>query len=71
MKIISLSILASLVLGMNSGRLLAQEPNPKAPAGSTPRILADIETARAESNKKLEAAFQKAIQSVEKSESIS
>ncbi len=72
MKITSLRIFALVFLCLSTSGLRAQNgPDAKARVGTTPRILADIETARAAKEKKLEAAFLKAIRAVESGETIS
>ena len=50
--------------------LCAQGPDPKAPIGSTPRILADIAADRAVAEKKLNSAYEHAIHAIESSDSI-
>lgn len=53
-----------------SAHTSAQGPDPEAPIGSTPRLLADIAAGRKEAEKKLEATFQRAIRAIETSDQI-
>jgi uncharacterized protein YecT (DUF1311 family) len=48
----------------------ANAPDPNAPEGTTPRLLADTAAAREEAETKLEAAFQRAVAAIEASDSI-
>ena len=71
MKVTNLGVLASAVLCVLAGPLSAQGPDPSAPVGTTPRLLADIAASRKESEKKLDMTFRKAIREIEKSEHVS
>lgn len=71
MKLARSVLLVFVALCAATSNLAAQGPDPGARVGSTPRILADIAAARSESERKLEAAFQKALQAIEKDENIS
>ena len=71
MKLIKLCLLTSAVLVIYAGPVSAQGPDPKAPVGTTPHLLADIAADRREAEKKLESAFRKAIQEIEKNDHTS
>lgn len=71
MKLIKLCLLTCTLLSVLAGPLPAQGPDPHAPVGTTPRILADIAADRQEAEKKLESAFRKATREIEKNDRIS
>jgi uncharacterized protein YecT (DUF1311 family) len=68
MKIIT--IIALVATGWLVRSIQAQGPDPNAPVGSTPRILADIAADRKEAEKKLNAALEHAVRAIESSDSI-
>jgi uncharacterized protein YecT (DUF1311 family) len=65
-----LSLFVGIAFCLGALQIFAQGADPKAPVGTTPRILADIEAARKEAEKKLERALQKSVHAIEKSENI-
>ena len=68
MKIIIAIALAATLCSVELVR--AQGPDPNAPVGSTPRILADIAADREDAEKKLNAAFERAVHAIESSDNI-
>lgn len=71
MKLIALSVFSAAILCTSASRISAQGPDPSAPVGTTPRLLADIAAGRKKSEKKLENAFRKAIREIDKNDHIS
>ena len=65
-----ISIFAAAILSLSTICAYAQGPDPNAPVGSTPRILADIAADRKEMEKKLQDTFQSAVHAVETNEHI-
>lgn len=63
-------LFAIALLALSAAHTNAQGPDPNAPIGTTPRLLADIAASREEAEKKLEAAFQRAIRAIETNDMI-
>jgi uncharacterized protein YecT (DUF1311 family) len=64
-------IFSLAIVCLTAGRAPANAPDPNAPIGSTPRLLADIAAGRKAAEKRLAAALQRAIRAIEKNDRIS